>query len=59
MAESEKKDSQALEPVPTKADANELADESLDKVAGGMAAAVPHIDEAASLNGLATKVCLS
>jgi hypothetical protein len=60
MAESEKKkDDQAPEPVPPKTGANELADDSLDKVAGGMGAAVPHVDEAASLSGLATKVCLS
>jgi hypothetical protein len=60
MADNEKKkDSEASEPAPSGADANELADESLEKVAGGMGAAVPHVDEAASLNGLATKVCLS
>ena len=59
MAESEKKDNQVPEAVPVAADAKELTDEILGNVAGGMAAAIPHIDEAASLNGLATKVCLS
>jgi len=60
MAENEKKsDGQAPETVPTKAEANELPDESLDKVAGGMGAAVPRVDHASSLNSLTTPVCLS
>jgi hypothetical protein len=59
MPENEKKDGQVPEPVPAAADAKELADENLEQVAGGMGAAVPHVDHASSLNSLATPVCLS
>jgi hypothetical protein len=59
MAESEKKtDGQAPERVPTKADANELPDEGLDKVAGGMGVAVPHVGHASLLKGPDDPCCL-
>ena len=59
MAEIEKKnDSPASEPVPSKSDANELADESLDKVAGGMAPAVPHFSHASLVKGPDDPCCL-
>jgi|APDOM4702015118_1054815.scaffolds.fasta_scaffold921993_1 hypothetical protein len=59
MAESEKKDGQVPEAQPIAADAKELTDENLEQVAGGMAASVPHIDQASSLSSLAKPVCLS
>lgn len=59
MAESEKKDDQVSETVPAAADAKELTDESLENVAGGMAAAVPHISHASSLKGPDDPCCFS
>jgi hypothetical protein len=59
MAENEKKsDGQAPEPAPTKAEAHELPDESLDKVAGGMGAAIPHVGHASLLKGPTDPCCL-
>ena len=58
MAESEKKtDNQAPEPAPTRA-ANELPDESLDKVAGGMVALVPHVNHASLVKSPDDPCCL-
>jgi hypothetical protein len=59
MAESEKKDGHVPEPAPATKDAKELTDETLEHVAGGMGAAVPHFDQASSLSSLAKPVCLS
>ncbi|MDL2718811.1 MAG: hypothetical protein PT977_13750 [Acidobacteriota bacterium] len=58
MAESEKKDGQVPEVAPIEADAKELAEESLEKVAGGMGAAVPHFGHASSLKGPGDPCCL-
>jgi hypothetical protein len=59
MSEGEKKDGKVPEVKPVAADGKELPDESLEQVSGGMAAAVPHIDGASSLDSLAKPVCLS
>ena len=56
MPESEKKDGKVPEPLPGKVDVQQLDDKSLESVAGGMAASVPHVDAATSLNSLATPV---
>jgi hypothetical protein len=59
MAEIEKKkDSEVPEPAPTKPDSHELPDESLDKVAGGMGAAIPHVGHASLLKGSTDPCCL-
>ena len=60
MSDIEKKDAQP--PEPPKADTEdtqELKNENLEQVAGGMGISVPRTDEATSLGGLATPVCLS
>ena len=60
MAENEKKKDDPLpEAAPTPADPKELADENLEKVSGGMGAAVPQFNRASSLRGLAEPCCLS
>jgi hypothetical protein len=59
MAESEKKkDNQTPDLAPTRADANELPDESLDKVAGGMVALVPHVSHASLVKSPDDPCCL-
>jgi hypothetical protein len=65
MSESEKKtgaqapDPAAIETDASKKGTSELADESLEGVAGGMRAAVPLVNHASSLKGLAEPCCLS
>jgi hypothetical protein len=58
MAENEKTPDQTPKTAP-KPTPGELSDESLERAAGGMGAAVPHSDHGSSLNSLATPVCLS
>jgi hypothetical protein len=60
MSDIEKKEAQP--PEPPKADTEvtqELNDEDLGHVAGGMGLSIPHTDDATSLSSLATPVCLS
>jgi hypothetical protein len=59
MAESKKKDGQVPEAQPIAADAKELTDESLENVAGGLGAAVPHIAHASSLKGPDDPCCFT
>lgn len=59
MADSEKKDGQAPDTAPVAPEGKEIADESLESVAGGMGAAVPQVNHASLLKGLAEPCCLS
>lgn len=62
MAQSEKKDGQAPGEVPVAPDAKEsareLAEESLDRVAGGMGVAVPQVSHASLLKSQDEPCCL-
>jgi hypothetical protein len=58
MPESDKKDGSVPE-KPVTPDPRELTDENLENVAGGMAAAVPHVSHASSLRGADDPCCFS
>jgi hypothetical protein len=71
MAESETKDDHApanapnapnapkVPKAPKAPDAKDLTDDNLDKVSGGMGVAVPQVNHASTLRGLAEPCCLS